>query len=156
LGYGQTGEPRGGEAAHLRCRQASSFSRRQHSNLCRGQPAHLQRAERSELRVLIVQAFAELTAQEVVARLDQAGIANAQVNVMAQVWEHAQLRARRRWVQVDTPRGPVPAALPPGARTANEVRMGAVPALGEHSDTILAELGYTASQVSELRRDGAL
>ena len=113
-------------------------------------------AARQELRALIVRAFSSMTAVQVVARLEEAGVANAQVNDMAQVWDHAQLKARNRWVPVDTPGGPVPAMLPPGASNAEAVRMDAVPALGQHNDSILASLGYSAQQIDELRRDGAL
>ena len=66
-------------------------------------------AARAELRRLIVEAFSTLTAAEVVRRLDDAQIANAQVNGMHDVWEHPQLRARNRWRDVDTAAGPVPA-----------------------------------------------
>ena len=111
---------------------------------------------RAALREIIAQTFAALSAEQVVARLDAAGIANAQVNDMAQVWAHAQLQARQRWVDVETPAGPVPALLPPGADSAEDVRMNAVPALGQHSRAILAQLGYSAEQVTELQRDGAL
>jgi itaconate CoA-transferase len=113
-------------------------------------------AARKDLRELIVQAFSAMTAPQVVARLEAAGIANAQVNEMAQVWEHAQLKARSRWTTVDTPGGPVPAMLPPGAANADAVRMDAVPALGQHNDAILAGLGYSAQQINELKREGAL
>ena len=113
-------------------------------------------AARAELRALIVAAFASMTSAQVVERLEQAGIANAQVNDMAQVWEHAQLRARKRWVDVQTPAGPVPALLPPGADDAKQARMDAVPALGQHNESILAGLGYSARQIDELRRQGAL
>src|SRR5690606_26359072 len=99
--------------------------------------------------------FAALDAAEVLARLDAAGIANAQVNDMAQVWAHPQLRARERWVQVDSPVGPIPALLPPGVAGAGAARMDAVPALGEHSRSILAELGYTEQQIEHMQRDGA-
>ena len=111
---------------------------------------------RAALREIITQHFSAMSAEQVVARLDAAGIANAQVNDMAQVWSHAQLQARQRWVDVVTPAGPVPALLPPGAANAEDVRMNAVPALGQHSRAILAELGYSAEQITELRRDGAL
>ncbi len=113
-------------------------------------------AARAALREIIVQSFAALSTEQVVARLDAAGIANAQVNDMAQVWAHAQLRARQRWVDVATPAGPVPALLPPGAANAAEVRMDVVPALGQHSHAILADLGYSGEQISELQRSGAL
>ena len=107
---------------------------------------------RPQLREIIVQAFALLTADQVVARLDKAQIANARINDMREVWEHPQLKARRRWVQVDTPAGPVPALLPPGAADVDAVRMDAVPALGQHTEAILAGLGYGAADIDRLRR----
>jgi len=107
---------------------------------------------RPQLREIIVQAFDLLTADQVVARLDEAQIANARINDMREVWEHPQLKARRRWVQVDTPAGPVPALLPPGAADVDAVRMDAVPALGQHTEAILAGLGYGAADIDRLRR----
>ena len=110
-------------------------------------------AARDALGALIRAAFAPLSAAQVVARLDGAGIANAQVNAMADVWAHPQLVARARWQAVDTPAGPVPALLPPGCAQA---RMDAVPALGEHSRSILAGLGYPAGQIDEWAREGVI
>jgi itaconate CoA-transferase len=111
-------------------------------------------AAREELRRAIVDVFAKLTAAEVVERLDDAQIANAQVNDMHDVWEHPQLRARARWRDVPSPAGPIAALLPPGyTQGADEdaARMDPVPALGEHTDAILAELGCSAADVAELR-----
>jgi crotonobetainyl-CoA:carnitine CoA-transferase CaiB-like acyl-CoA transferase len=108
-------------------------------------------AARVELRALIVEAFAALTAEQVIARLDDAQIANAQVNDMHEVWAHPQLRARNRWREVETPAGPVPALLPPGSWEDGAPRMDAVPALGAHTDSILAGLGYSAERIGELR-----
>jgi len=113
-------------------------------------------AARDALRALIVEAFAQLTIEQVAARLDEAGIANARVNSMADVWAHPQLRARRRWVSVDTPAGAVPALLPPGIADAAETRMDPVPALGAHSDSILAELGFGREEIGQMRDAGAI
>lgn len=113
-------------------------------------------AARSALYEVIVAAFANLTAQEVVNRLEDAQIANAQVNTMAEVWAHPQLKARQRWTEVDTSVGSVPALLPPGSWGLGKPRMDAVPALGQHTDSILAALGYGADQVSALRAEGAV
>ncbi|MDQ3126301.1 MAG: CoA transferase, partial [Pseudomonadota bacterium] len=113
-------------------------------------------AARDVLRALIIEVFAGMSTQEVLARLDRSGIANAQVNQMAQVWAHPQLQARGRWVQVDTPAGPIPALLPPGAVRSDAVRMDDIPALGQHTRTILAGIGYTDEQIDRLQRDGAL
>ncbi|MFV0283561.1 MAG: CaiB/BaiF CoA transferase family protein [Castellaniella sp.] len=96
---------------------------------------------RAELRALIHEVFAALTAEEVVARLDAARIANARMNSMADLWAHPQLRARHRWVDIQSPAGRLPALLPPGRASAAQAAMGDVPALGEHTQAILVELG---------------
>jgi itaconate CoA-transferase len=111
---------------------------------------------RDALRAIVVEAFAALGTEQVVARLDAAQIANARVNTMAEVWAHPQLRARGRWTEVETPSGPVPALLPPGAREVGEVRMDAVPALGAHTDALLAELGLDAAAIARLHEQGAV
>jgi itaconate CoA-transferase len=113
-------------------------------------------AARDALRAIIVEAFAALTAEQVLARLDDAQIANAQVNTMHDVWKHPQLSARNRWRDVDTPAGKVPALLPPGSWEEGEPRMDAVPALGQHTDAILASLGYTAERIAGLRAGKAI
>lgn len=110
-------------------------------------------AARDALRGLIETSFASLETTQVVARLDAAGIANAQVNTMADLWAHPQLQARGRWTSVATPAGPVPALLPPGC---TEARMDAVPALGQHSRSVLHSLGYSADQIDQWARDGVV
>ena len=116
----------------------------------------LRSAQREALKDIIVQAFAGLTAGQVVERLDDAGIASGQVNTMAQLWAHPQLAARGRWRDVDTPAGPVPALLPPGVPATAESPMGAVPAVGQHTDAILAELGLSIGEIATLRGDGVV
>ncbi|MDG5976697.1 L-carnitine dehydratase/bile acid-inducible protein F [Hydrogenophaga taeniospiralis CCUG 15921] len=113
-------------------------------------------AARASLDEIIVNAFAGLSAAEVVQRLETAQIANAQVNTMAEVWAHPQLQARQRWTTVGTPAGTVPALLPPGSWSQGAPRMDAVPALGQHTDRILRGLGYGAEQVQALRAEGAV
>jgi itaconate CoA-transferase len=94
----------------------------------------------------------------VLARLDRAQIANAQVNSMAEVWAHPQLKERGRWCEVGTPAGPIPALLPPGSvkHADGGPRMDAVPALGEHTDAVLTGLGCDAAQIAALRAAGAV
>ncbi len=111
---------------------------------------------RKELYGIIVQAFASMTAEQVIARLDDAQIANARLNDMHELWDHAQLRARQRWIEVATPVGPVPAMLPPGAASGWQPRMDAIPALGQNTDDILGELGYAKDAVERLRAEKAI
>jgi len=113
-------------------------------------------AARDELRRIIVEAFGGLTGEQVIERLETAQIANAHVNDMQAVWAHPQLVARKRWREVGTAVGTVPALLPPGSWEECEPRMDPVPALGEHSEAILANLGYPASRIAELRSAGVI
>lgn len=113
-------------------------------------------ANRTELRRLILEKFADMTAEQVTARLEQAQIANARVNTMHDLWLHPQLEARQRWVEVDSPVGPIPAMLPPGKSDAFDYRMDAIPALGEHTDAILSSLGYEKDQIKALHDRGVV
>lgn len=119
--------------------------------------ANARRSEnRDALRAIVVETFSVLTIDEVVARLEMAQIANAKVNDMKGVWEHPQLKARERWVQVGSPAGELPALLPPGSNSAFTPRMDAIPALGEHTDSILRSLGRTEPQIEALHATGAV
>lgn len=97
---------------------------------------------RAAMHEQIEQVFSKLSAKEVLHRLDQADIANAQLNSMQQFWNHPQLAARERWREVASPAGPYKAMLPPFNLDGFEARMDAVPAVGEHTDAILKELGF--------------
>ncbi|KAI1423855.1 L-carnitine dehydratase/bile acid-inducible protein F [Xylaria sp. FL1777] len=101
----------------------------------------LRSENRKELKKIICDGFANLSAEEVLRRLDKAQIANAQVKDMQGLWNHEQLRARERWTEVETPKGRIPALLPPGIASTEDTRMDKVPEVGEHNAAILAELG---------------
>ena len=113
-------------------------------------------AARDALREIIVEAFRPLSAPQVVERLEAAQIANARVNTMHEVWAHPQLKARGRWREIGSPAGPLPALLPPGSWNDGAPRMDPVPALGEHTDALLAELGVDAATVQALRAAEAI
>ncbi len=113
-------------------------------------------AQRGVLSTVIIEAFSTMTAVEVADRLEKSGIANAQVNSMAEVWAHPQLKARDRWRDVETPAGRIPALLPPGSWQHGAPRMDAVPALGQHTDAILSQYGYSAERISALREQGVV
>jgi itaconate CoA-transferase len=118
---------------------------------------NFQRVEnRTVLRELIVQAFATLDFDTVIDRLETARIANARVNDMQGVWDHPQLEARDRWRKIGTSAGLVPGLLPPASSNAFDPRMDAVPALGEHSERILADLGLPAETIHRLRTEGVI
>jgi itaconate CoA-transferase len=91
-----------------------------------------------------------------VARLEDAQIANARVNDMQGVWDHPQLKARDSWREVDSPSGPLPSLLPPGRNAAFTPRMDGVPGLGQHTQSILAELGFSTEEQARLLADGVV
>jgi itaconate CoA-transferase len=111
---------------------------------------------RDALHAEIEAVFGKLSASEVIERLDAADIANARLNDMKGFWNHAQLEARGRWAKVGSPAGEIDALRPPFNLSGFSPRMDAIPALGEHNGSILAELGYSAEQVDALRREKAL
>lgn len=111
---------------------------------------------RAALEAIIGESLAALTTPALEARLESAQIAYARVNGPGDLWSHPQLQARRRWTEVDSPAGPLPALLPPGSNDRFEPRMGAIPALGEHTAGILRELGYAEEAIARLRAEGAI
>lgn len=96
---------------------------------------------REQLETLIEERFRRHTRAEVLAWLESAAIATATVSDLPRVVEHPQLVARGRWKTVASPGGTIPALLPPHNLGSVAPRMGAVPALGEHTNAVLAELG---------------
>ena len=113
-------------------------------------------ANRPALTALIEARFAAMTLAEVETLLDDAGIANAPINAMADVWAHPQLAARDRWRTVMTPGGPIAALRPPTTLSGVEPMMGDVPAVGAHTEAILDALGYDADAIGRLRAAQAI
>ena len=111
---------------------------------------------RDVLKSIILESFAGMSSAEVTARLDQAQIANARMNNMADLWAHPQLKARDRWRQVGSPVGDIPALLPPGRINSFDYRMDPIPAVGQHSARILRELGHSDDVIAELQQANAI
>lgn len=101
----------------------------------------LRSKNRDELRVIIEDVFAGMEADVVLEKLQEKGIANAKLNDMAGLWAHPQLKARDRWTEVDTPNGKIPALKPAGANQGYDVRMDAIPSVGQHNESIFREFG---------------
>jgi itaconate CoA-transferase len=111
---------------------------------------------RDALAAIIDEVFSKLSSEQVVQRLEQAQIANAHVNGMREVWAHPQLAARQRWTEVASPVGMIPALQPPALPASFEARMDAIPALGQHTDAVLAELGFEPATIARWHRDGVV
>jgi len=113
-------------------------------------------SNRAALARIIEQAFAELAADDVVQRLDAAGIANGRLNDVQTFAAHEQLRARDRWRTVETSAGAIDALLPPADLNGVDALMGSIPDVGQHTDSVLAELGYDRETIHGMRAAGAL
>src|SRR5262249_3203668 len=111
---------------------------------------------RSEINALIGRVFAALTAEQLIERLEASGIANARMNTPDEVWEHPQVKARDRWREIDSPAGPLATLLPPVTMSNFEARLDRVPTLGEHTERILEEFGYSNEDIVALRKAGVV
>ena len=111
---------------------------------------------RAELLQIIDACFSKFSSTELIARLEKAQIANAHLNDMAGLWQHDQLKARNRWTEIDTPNGQIPALLPPGLNNSYQYRMDPIPAVGQHTESILKELGIDSATIEAMRSSNAI
>jgi itaconate CoA-transferase len=111
---------------------------------------------REQLDVDIQEVFQNLTAAEIIARLEAAQIANARMNTVQEFVEHPQLKARNRWATVGSPVGPLLALLPPVKLENVDPVMKDVPAVGQHTDAILEELGFESKTIASWRQTGVI
>jgi itaconate CoA-transferase len=116
----------------------------------------LRATNRAALAPVIDEVFSRRSAAAVVERLDAAGIGNATVNEMRDLWAHPQLAARGRWREMPSPAGSLPTLRLPGSWTDDEAPIGGVPAVGEHTDLVLGELGYGREEIDALREQGVI
>ena len=108
------------------------------------------------LRQAIEGILAQFSSEEAIERLDEAKIANARMRNVRGFLDHPQLEARDRWREVGSPVGPLRALIPPATFEGTEPVMAPIPSVGEHTASILAELGYDDDTVTTLRQSSAL
>jgi crotonobetainyl-CoA:carnitine CoA-transferase CaiB-like acyl-CoA transferase len=114
------------------------------------------RANRDALTATIEQVFSDKTSAQVATLLDQAGIANGRLNEPIDVWNHVQFEARDKWRTINTENGPVRALLPPFTFTDQEAAIGDVPSVGQHTDQVLTEVGFSPERIAAMRATGAI
>ena len=113
-------------------------------------------ANRDALAPLVGEAIAGLRLPEAERRCELARIAYARLGDVGELERHPDLAARGRWDSVGSPVGPVAATLPPWIMPGQAPTVGPVPDLGQHTAAILAELGYSANEITGLRESGVI
>src|SRR5947199_59328 len=113
-------------------------------------------ANRRDLHLAIEEVFSRLSAREIIARLEEAQIANARMNSVQEFLEHPQLASRKRWREVDSPLGRLSALVPRAEIADVEPVMGPIPSLGEHTNVILNEIGFDAATLAGVRQRGVI
>lgn len=113
-------------------------------------------ANRDALDEDVAQRTRAFTTVDLRTRLDAAGVPAAQVRDMQGLVEHPQLAARDRWRTVGTEAGPVEAILPPMTFRDVELRMGDVPALGQHTTDVLQRAGLSQTEIRDLQNDNVI
>ena len=99
-------------------------------------------SNKEELKAIIDHAFEKMDSTQIIELLEDAKIANARLNTVSELMDHPQLQARNRWREVVSPVGNIKALLPPATFDEIETVMNPIPAVGEHTEAILKELGF--------------
>ena len=113
-------------------------------------------ANRRDLDPAIQEVFGRLTAVEIIARLEEAQIANARMNSVEEFLDHPQLASRERRREIDSPVGKLSAWIPPADIAGVEPVMGPIPSLGQHTNAILNEIGFDAPTLAAWRQRGVI
>jgi len=153
-----------GGSVFLGIQNAREWTRFCRDVLGRGDLADDRRFSTNSLRVehrlalhdVIESAFATLATGDVVGRLESAGIACGRLNSVGEFLDHPQLNGRDVWRKIGSPAGPLRALIPPVRMEDVEPAMGDVPALGQHTDAILEELGVARDTIAAWRNEGAI
>jgi itaconate CoA-transferase len=111
---------------------------------------------RPALHAAIDETFVRLSLEQIIDRLETAGIAYGRMNTVSEFLEHPQLTERSRWTEIDSEAGPLRALRPPVEMEGVEPVMGAVPALGEHTAAVLSELGIDRATIVKWKADGVI
>ena len=103
-----------------------------------------------DLEALINAVFASVAPEELTSRLREGRVAHSFVRDPLALWQHEQLRARDRFMQVATPTGSAEVYKPPFNLSDTPSPDATVPELGRHDPDLIATLQARAAR----RRDG--
>ena len=111
------------------------------------------RRNRAVLEEMVERIFLEQPHGEWLRRLRDSELPHGKLNGIAEVLAHPQVIARKMVREMESPVGAVPVIGSPLRLSDSPARFGPIPALGQDTEPILRELGYTAAEIETLRRD---
>src|SRR6267142_5037190 len=111
------------------------------------------RKNRGALEEIVEKSFQERPHDEWLRRLQENRLPYGEVKGIAQVLAHPQVIARQLIREMESPVGPVPVIGSPLRLSESPARFDRIPALGQDTEAILRELGYSDAEIEELRRD---
>jgi len=113
-------------------------------------------ARRAELDAVVAAWAAARPLAECRKVAEAAALGHARLNKPTEVLRHPQLTERDRWREIGSPAGPVLGLLPPPESPGWDWRLDPIPALGEHTEAVLTELGFTAGELAGMRAEGVI
>jgi len=113
-------------------------------------------ARRTELDAVIGEWAAGLSLADCRKAAEAAALGHARLNRPTEVLHHPQLTERDRWREIGSPVGPVLGLLPPPESADWDWRLDPIPALGQHTEAVLAELGFDVAEVAAMRAAGVI
>jgi len=111
------------------------------------------RKNRAVLEEMVEKLFLEQPHDEWMRRLGEAELPHGKLNGIGEVLAHPQTIARKMIREMESPVGPVPVMGSPLRLSDSPARFDPIPALGQDTEPILRELGYTAAEITAFRRD---
>ena len=111
------------------------------------------RKNRATLEEMVEKLFLEQPHDEWIRRLRDAELPHGRLNGIGEVLAHPQVIARKMIREMESPVGPVPVMGSPLRLSDSPVRFDPIPALGQDTEPILRELGYTAAEIEAFRQD---
>ncbi|MGH9644534.1 MAG: CaiB/BaiF CoA transferase family protein [Terriglobales bacterium] len=111
------------------------------------------RENRAILEDLVEKIFLELPHEEWLRRLHDSKLPYGKLNAIGDVLAHPLVKARKLIREIESPVGAVPVIASPLRMSETPVRSDPIPRLGQDTDVILEELGYSAPEIEALRRD---
>ena len=111
------------------------------------------RRNRAVLEELVERIFLERPQEEWLRRLRASELPHGKLNGIGEVLAHPQAIARKMIREMESPVGPVPVMGSPLRLSDSPARFDPIPALGQDTEPILQELGYSAAEIETFRRD---